>query len=76
MSKHVHKYHKVSLQFVSVWKCALPKCTHWMPPHLNNILIGRSSVCWYCGGEMVLDEDNMKSDMPVCLDCSSAGKIA
>lgn len=67
--KHVHKYHSVQTTLRKIWCCALPDCTHYMPPHMNAVLIGKTSYCWECNAEMLLDEDNMKEDMPRCDKC-------
>lgn len=66
--KHVHKYHKIS-KFRTLWVCAMPKCSHYMPPDLNETLVGKMSVCWKCGEEFLLNEENMKRDQPICSDC-------
>lgn len=65
--KHIHKYMRTSLKHVNVWRCA--NCNHWMPPHLDNLIEGRSSICWGCGDTMKLDEDSMKEEMPTCIKC-------
>lgn len=69
MSKHVHKYIRVSIRFAMIWKCANPDCSHFMPPHLNGILVGRYSICWQCNDKFVLDDDALSEDMPRCADC-------
>jgi formylmethanofuran dehydrogenase subunit E len=42
-----------------------------MPPDLDELVIGKASICWNCGNEFVLDEENMKKDNPICADCDS-----
>jgi DNA-directed RNA polymerase subunit RPC12/RpoP len=40
-----------------------------MPQHIENLVIGRASICWGCGDKFVLDEIAMKDDMPQCMNC-------
>jgi len=67
--KHIHKYMQTQLKFTKVWRCALPDCRHFMPPHQEELLIGRSSICWGCGEKFTLDEIAMMDDMPNCFTC-------
>lgn len=65
--KHVHKYHKID----NVWYCALPNCTHFIPKNVpEEAMLGKSSICWNCNTELILDEDLLKEDKPRCIDCS------
>ena len=57
------------LKFAKVWRCALSDCYHYMPPHMEEILEGRKSICWGCGQEFALDEIAMMDDMPNCFSC-------
>lgn len=71
--KHVHKYHKTypnTRRNEPIWACALPDCTHFMPHNVSQHVPGKVSICWSCGNEFILDEDNMKVDQPVCFNCS------
>ena len=66
--KHVHKYHKIS----GIWHCALPDCSHFMPRNVpSEAMLGKNSICWNCGNEMILDEDLLKEDKPRCGNCSA-----
>lgn len=67
--KHIHKYMKVDLKFASVYRCALPTCNHYQPPHLHDLLIGKASICWGCGNQFTMDEDSLTEDFPKCMDC-------
>lgn len=69
--KHIHKYMRVQLKFAKVWRCSLPDCYHYMPPHMEEMLIGRKSICWSCGNHFPLDEIAMKEEMPNCFSCRS-----
>ena len=68
--KHVHKYHKITAKFRTLWACALPTCSHYMPPDLEETLIGKMSICWKCGEKFLLTEDNMQKAQPFCSDCN------
>lgn len=64
--RHIHKYHKLS---DGLWHCALSDCTHYMPSNVAACLPGKRSICWECGNEMILDDDNMKLEQPLCIIC-------
>lgn len=70
--KHIHKYHRIPSKYHTVWSCADSHCSHFMPPHLEHLVLGRASICWECGREMVLDEISMQSNNPTCIDCRFA----
>ena len=67
--RHVHKYHKVNLGFADAWACALPDCTHYMPPTMEKLVEGKKSICWECNKEFIIDIDSMQSKRPICNDC-------
>jgi hypothetical protein len=69
MAKHTHKYIRATLKYASVWRCALPDCTHFIPKHQEPLIEGRYSFCWGCGERFILDEDALKEDMPRCFTC-------
>lgn len=72
--KHTHKYfygHKVGS--TTVWRCAIPKCSHYLPEHMEEHIIGRAGICWSCGEEMVLDGDKDKPK-PMCPGCELIDK--
>jgi len=68
--RHIHKYRKVEVNNVKVWACALPTCSHHMPKHYENMVLGKMSICWGCGNEFILDERAMLQDMPECYNCA------
>lgn len=72
-SRKPHKYYKMSMQGDKVWACAgcaRANCTHYMPKHLEQLVIDRPSICWSCGETFVLDALAMTRDKPVCMDCN------
>jgi hypothetical protein len=69
--RHIHKYYKAKVAGDLVWACALPDCNHHMPPHMTSLVEGKSSLCWECGGELVLDPEAYKMDRPTCISCRS-----
>lgn len=70
---HTHQYRKVAIQFKYgkkyVWACSLGNCNHYMPPHLEHLVLGKNSICFECGKEFRLTNDAMAEDMPRCNDC-------
>jgi len=74
-TKHIHKYMRQQLKHVNVWRCGLPTCNHWMPPNLEELLLGRASICNECGVTFPLDEDSMLEDMPRCFKCRHKDEI-
>jgi hypothetical protein len=68
-AKHVHMYRKVEINGVKVFACGLPECSHHMPKHYENLLLGKFSICWKCRETMKLDHDNMQFDFPWCNNC-------
>lgn len=67
--KHVHKYHKVNIQYTEVWACALSDCTHFMPQYLNSTIPGKNSICWECGNTFPLDSAALEMTQPKCPTC-------
>jgi len=72
--KLAHKYHRVKLKFGEVWACAHASCPHYMPDYLTPTLLGKTSICWGCGDDLILDESNMKNDQPKCANCDKSTK--
>ena len=68
--RHPHKYHKIQLSFGKVWACALPECSHYMPLHMTELVVGKFSICWKCGEQFVLEPHHLKLDKPICNDCN------
>lgn len=65
----VHKYHKIDLGYATVFACAEPSCTHYMPKHMEQILEGKNSICWACGEKFMMDSDALKMQRPQCMNC-------
>jgi hypothetical protein len=66
---HTHKYIRRETGSSPVWACALEDCNHFMPNHLTNLVIGRSTYCWDCGDKFKMTELSMVDDMPKCESC-------
>src|SRR5438128_1620838 len=67
--RHIHKYHKVTTGYTTLWACAFPDCSHFMPKHIENNVIGKASICWHCSSNLILNSENMKDDKPICSSC-------
>ncbi len=66
----IHRYHqKKFTHSKKVWACANPHCNHYMPPHLEDHVEGKESLCNQCGKEFILTSDSMKESNPRCDDC-------
>lgn len=72
---HTHKYQLRATGSQPVWACALPDCNHYMPPHLNTLIEGRSSICWECDEKFILDIDSMKEARPRCFTCRDGSVV-
>lgn len=61
--EHIHKYMRVELgdKGFTVFKCMWPNCKHYLRTEL---VVGRASVCWKCGDEMILNTANMVNKKP------------
>jgi hypothetical protein len=69
MTKHVHKYVRIKLgrnKDRIEYKCALPGCPHHLEKEL---VVGRISICNFCGDEFVMDLYSTKLAKPHCLNC-------
>lgn len=88
MPEHVHKYKRVIMggkrivlkdgkKYIErapgymVYKCVLPGCAHYVPRELAE---GRKSVCWRCGGELVMTNRNLWQVKPVHRECTRSVK--
>jgi hypothetical protein len=61
---HIHKYMRFKFpKGRTAFKCA--SCPHYVFP---NMIVGRSSICWRCGMEFIMDERASKLKKPHC-DC-------
>lgn len=85
---HVHKYKRTEIggrrivremgrRFIKktdgypVFKCMIPDCPHYLPMALA---LGRKSICWRCGRELVIDEAMLNMAKPSHKDCAKAAK--
>ena len=68
---HIHKYRRITVAGSEVYGCALPTCTHYMPKHMESLLLGKMSICWSCDEPFVLDSEALREEMPICLNCRS-----
>lgn len=63
---HIHKYIRVKLGLrkrVIEYKCNLPGCRHHLPKEL---VVGRKSLCNYCGKEFFMDKSSIRLAKPHC----------
>lgn len=75
--RHIHKYARVPFTYGSkVWACRLPDCNHYMPKHLEATVEGKSSICWQCGNDFILDIESMDEDTPRCKKCRGIEEVA
>lgn len=74
--RHAHKYYKAKLSFGDVWACALPDCNHYMPTHMAQMVPGKNTLCWKCDNVTTMTLENMKSDKPLCPECSGEADLA
>lgn len=85
MSKgnHVHKYMRVIIggrkivvrdgkKYIEktggteVFKCMIPGCSHFK---VRELVLGAQSICWKCGGELILNMENTTLKKPTHLWC-------
>lgn len=69
VGKYTHKYYLAEVGWGRVWACAEADCSHFMPSHMAHLVNGKASICWDCGNEMRLDNENMKDTYPTCIEC-------
>lgn len=67
--KHIHKYHKINLAGHFVFACALSDCSHYIPKHIENLIIGKKTYCWECDLVMTMGLEEIKMDRPICVSC-------
>lgn len=68
--KHTHMYHKIQQKYgAGIWACALPNCTHYLPLNVSDMIYGRESLCTNCMDVMILDEERLKNNEPICMNC-------
>jgi hypothetical protein len=75
--RHVHKYYYgLEISGSKVWACALPDCNHFMPKHMEGLVMGRRSICWKCGEEtVIIDNESRKELKPICDECKLVGQL-
>lgn len=72
---HVHKYKYITVGKKSsphkVYACTLADCTHFIPHHQERLVVGKKSICWECGKEMIITPDifRKKTVKPRCFKC-------
>ncbi len=73
--QHVHKYQRITLgnKGYVVLKCALPKCKHYIR---RELAVGRASICWKCGMELILTMQNTNSKKPIHEECKRTVEAA
>ena len=54
-----------------VWKCMIPGCTHYIKFELGE---NRHTICWRCGGVVVLTKLVMELTRPHCNKCTKGKK--
>ncbi len=66
--KHIHRYErkKIGENYI-VFRCNLPKCTHYLPKQLVK---GKVSLCNKCGNEFILTSGSLLLAKPHCEDCT------
>lgn len=65
----IHKYHKLTFAGMKVFACSKPFCNHYMPKHMESLLLGKASYCWECDGVMVMDLEALEMEKPICISC-------
>lgn len=70
MKHKIHKYKRINISSREkpyyVYKCMLPNCSHYMPPHL---VIGKYSLCWKCDESFIMLRSSAKLAKPYCGSC-------
>lgn len=69
---HVHKYRKVTIAKNEVFGCAHGDCSHYMPKHMEDFLVGKRSICWACDNVFYMDPESMQMEYPTCITCRFA----
>jgi hypothetical protein len=73
--RHIHKYYRVTIAGVRVWKCFDPMCGHYMPKHQESLVEGKATICWSCGEQTTMTGLNMEMDRPLCDDCILSARM-
>jgi hypothetical protein len=62
--KHVHKYQRIKLpKGKFIFRCMLPDCSHYL---FEEFILGKSSICWYCGNPFTIDKTQRERARPHC----------
>ena len=68
--KHIHKYYRGIINGnTPVWMCALANCSHYMPPHLENLVNNKSTICWGCDNPILMYPRQLEMEKPMCDKC-------
>lgn len=59
--KHTHKYLRTPYGKSEVFKCV--NCPHYVP---TDLIVGRESVCWFCGKTFTISIARSKKARPTC----------
>ena len=65
-SKHPHKPYLFNRK---TWKCALSGCGWFVHLGLQHLMINKVAVCWNCEEHYTIDEQALKREKPICIDC-------
>lgn len=66
MPEHVHKYKRFKFGNGRVaFRCMAGGCAHYV---LEELILGRQSICWRCGNIFMIDERSARLAKPHC-DC-------
>jgi len=65
-NNHTHQYVREKLGKQLIYRCILPDCSHYI---LARLVLGRKSLCNYCGAEFVIDKHNSTLRKPHCNEC-------
>lgn len=80
--KHAHQYYRAQMQTGGfLWTCASADCSHHMPQHYENTLVGKSFTCWECNQIDILRKEHLQANpeyfmsedrfpsRPRCINC-------
>jgi hypothetical protein len=65
-NSHVHQYMRDQFGKQTIYRCMLPGCPHYI---LAKLVLGRKSLCNYCGAEFIIDKHNSQLRRPHCPEC-------
>ena len=71
--RHIHKYRRLkTTKDKPYWRCMLAGCSHIL--YQDELIVGRSHLCWMCNQPMIIDQLNALQAKPVCDDCKEDRK--